>query len=92
MTESSLGNGACTCICFKKVSHRELEILYHVARMHTSYIKHCKEDLKRDYLPCFTAQQALEAFLVMIGEKNLDEVSEKGVACYNSMIANAKKK
>lgn len=65
------------------------QVLFIVANLPIGYIRIRKEKLKNDYLNLLTATQAREAFLVMIEEKTIYEISEMGRACYHSMMDRA---
>jgi hypothetical protein len=71
---------------YKKVSHKELEILFGVIHMPKGYIKERKQILMNDYSPHLKAKQAFEAFQVMIGVVELDSISDAGKACYESFV------
>jgi hypothetical protein len=71
---------------YKKVSHKELEILFNVINMPRGYIKRREENLINDYSSHLESKQAFEAFQVMIGVVELDSISDAGKACYESFL------
>jgi hypothetical protein len=74
------------------VTHRMLEILGLVARMPTSYRRIRKQELKNDYESHLSScPHALDAFYLLIEEKDRSNVSDEAIACYYSALGSVRK-
>ncbi len=74
------------------VTHRMLEILGLVARMPTSYRRIRKQELKKDYESHLSScPHALDAFHLLIEEKDCSNASDEAIACYYSALESVRK-
>jgi hypothetical protein len=72
------------------VTHKMLEILGMVAKMPINYRRIRKAELKNDYVVHLTpCSHALDAFYLLIEEKDRDQVGPEAIACYEFVLKNS---